>query len=44
MKELLDKRLIRNSKNPHTSPVFMVRSHAEEKRGKTRIIINYKKA
>ena len=34
IKELLDKGLIRNSKSPHTSPAFMVRNHAEEKRGK----------
>ena len=32
IKELLDKGLIRNSKSPHTSPAFMVRNHAEEKR------------
>ena len=37
------KRLIRNSKSPHTSPAFMVRNHAEEKRGKARMVINYKK-
>jgi len=43
IKELLDKGLIRNGKSPHTSPTFMVRNHAEEKRGKARIVINYKK-
>ena len=43
IKELLDKGLIRNSKSPHTSPPFMVRNHAKEKRGKTRMVINYKK-
>jgi len=43
IKELLDKRLIRNSKSPHTYPTFMVRNHTKEKRGKTRIAINYKK-
>ena len=43
IKELLDKGLIRNSKSPHTSPTFMVRNHAEEKRGKARMVINYKK-
>ena len=43
VKELLDKGLIRNSKSPHTNSAFMVRNHAEEKRGKTRMIINYKK-
>ena len=43
IKELLDKWLIRNSKSPHTSPAFMVRNHVEEKRGKARMVINYKK-
>ena len=43
IKELLDKGLIRNSKSLHTSPAFMVRNHTKEKRGKTRIVINYKK-
>jgi len=43
IKEILDKGLIRNSKSPHTSPAFMVRNHTEEKRGKARMIINYKK-
>ena len=32
IKELLDKGLIRNSKSPHTSPAFMVRNHADEKK------------
>ena len=43
IKELLDKGLIRNSKSPHTSPAFTVRNHAEEKRRKARMVINYKK-
>ena len=43
MKELLDKGLVRNNKNPHTSPAFMARNHVEEKRGKVRMVINYKK-
>ncbi|XP_021721370.1 uncharacterized protein LOC110688928 [Chenopodium quinoa] len=42
IKELLNKNLIRNSKSPHNSPAFMVRNHAEEKRGKARMVINYK--
>ena len=42
IKELLDKGLIRNSKSPYTSPAFMVRNHAEKKRGKARMVINYK--
>ena len=41
-KELMNKGLIRNSKSPDTSPAFIVRIHAEEKRGKTRMVINYK--
>jgi len=43
IKELLDKGLIRNSKSPHTNPAFMVRNHAKEKRGKVRMVFNYKK-
>jgi len=43
IKELLDKGLIRSSKSPHTSPAFMVRNHAEKRRGKARMVINYKK-
>jgi len=43
IKELLDKGLIIHSKSPHTSPAFMVRKNAEEKRGKALMVINYKK-
>jgi len=43
IKELLDKGLIRNSKSPHKSLAFMVKNHAEEKRGKARMVINYKR-
>ena len=42
IKKLLDKGLIRNSMSPHTSPAFMVRNYAEEKREKARMVINYK--
>ena len=35
IEELLDKGLIRNSKSPHTSPAFIVRNYAEEKREKS---------
>ena len=34
--------LIRESKSPHSSPAFMVRKHSEIKRGKARMMINYK--
>ena len=43
IKELLDRRLIRNSKSLHTSPTFTVRNHAKGKRGEARMVINYKK-
>ena len=43
IKELLNKRLIRNSKSSQTSLAFMVRNHAKKKRGKVRMVINYKK-
>ena len=43
IKEFLHKGFIRNSKSPHTSPAFMVRNHAEDKREKARMVINYKK-
>ena len=43
IKEFLDKGLIRNKKSPHTNPAIMVRNYAEEKRGKTIMVINYKK-
>jgi len=43
IKELLDNGLIRNSRSPHTSPAIMVRNHAEKKREKARMVINYKK-
>jgi len=39
----VDKGLIKNSRSPHTSLAFMARNNAEEKRGKTRMVINYKK-
>ena len=34
--------LIRENKSPHSSPAFMVRKHSEIKRGKARMMINYK--
>jgi len=39
----LNKGLIRNDKSPRTSPTFLVRNHAKEKKEeKVRIVINYK--
>jgi len=43
IKEFLDKRLTRDSKSLYTSRAVMVRNHVEVKRGKTGIVINYKK-
>ena len=40
--ELMQMNLIRESKCPHSSPAFMVRKHSEIKRGKVRMVINYK--
>ena len=39
--ELMQIKLIRESKSPHTSPAFMVRKHSEIRRGKARMVINY---
>jgi len=43
IKELLDAKLIQPSKSPHFSPAFLVNKHSEQKRGKRRMVINYKK-
>ena len=40
--ELMQMNLIRESKIPYSSPIFMVRKHSEIKRGKAIIVINYK--
>ena len=40
--ELMQMNLIRESKSLHSSTAFMVRKHNEIKRGKTRMMINYK--
>ena len=40
--ESMQMNLIRESKSPHNSLTFMVRKHSEIKRGKTKIVINYK--
>ena len=43
IQELLDANLIIPSKSPHFSPAFLVNKHSEQKRGKRRMVINYKK-
>ncbi|UJT32103.1 polymerase [Soymovirus malvae] len=40
---LLEKGIIRPSKSPHSAPAFYVENHNEIKRGKRRMVINYKK-
>ena len=42
IRELLDLKLIRPSKSPHSSPAFMVRNRNEINRGKARMVVNYK--
>jgi len=42
-KDLLDKDIIRPSSSPHSAPTFYVENHNEIKRGKRRMVINYKK-
>ena len=34
LQELLDKKLIKETRSPHSSPAFMVRNHVEIKREK----------
>ncbi|UME39644.1 reverse transcriptase [Pueraria virus A] len=41
--ELLELGVICKSKSPHFSPAFLVMKHSEQKRGKARMVINYKK-
>ena len=40
--ELLKMKLIQESKSPHSSPAFLVRKHSEQKRGKARMVIDYR--
>ena len=40
--DLLEKKLIRPSTSPHHAPAFYVRNHAEEVRGKARMVIDYR--
>ena len=43
IEELLQNNLIKPSFSPHRSAAFLVRNHSEEKRGKARMVINYKR-
>ena len=43
IEELLKNNLIKPSFSPHRSAAFLVRNHSEEKRGKARMVINYKR-
>nr|KYP64476.1 Putative polyprotein [Cajanus cajan] len=43
IKALLDLKVIEPSTSPHRSPVFIVNKHSEQKRGKTRMVYNYKR-
>nr|DBA06664.1 TPA_asm: polyprotein [Welwitschia mirabilis virus 1] len=42
IRELESKNLIRKSESDYACPAFIVRNHAEIKRGKARMVINYK--
>jgi len=43
IKALLQLKVIEPSTSPHRSPAFIVNKHSEQKRGKTRMIYNYKR-
>jgi hypothetical protein len=43
IEELLKLRAIRESRSPHRSTTFIVRNHSKIIRGKSRMIINYKR-
>ena len=40
--ELLEKNYIQESNSKHTSPAFIVNKHSEQKRGKSRMVIDYR--
>nr|CAH68829.1 polyprotein [Carnation etched ring virus] len=42
IKEPLDLKVIKPSKSPHMSPAFLVENEAERRRGKKRMVVNYK--
>ena len=41
--DLLKLGVIRRSDSPHRSAVFLINKHSEQKRGKSRMVINYKR-
>ena len=41
--DLLKLDVIRRSNSPHRSTTFLVNKHSEQKRGKSKMVINYKK-
>jgi len=43
IKALLQLKAIEPSTSPHRSPAFIVNKHSEQKRGKTRMVYNYKR-
>jgi len=43
IKQMCQKELIKPSKSKHYAPAFYVENHNEIKRGKRRMVINYKK-
>ena len=43
IEELSQLKAIRKSTSRHRSPAFIVNNHSEQKRGKSRMIINYKR-
>ena len=40
--KLLEQRYIQESTSKHTSPTFIVNKHSEQKRGKSRMVIDYR--
>ncbi|AAF08289.1 polyprotein [Tobacco vein clearing virus] len=42
IKDLLDNKYIQESNSKHTSPAFIVNKHSEQKRGKSRMVIDYR--
>jgi len=42
IQDLLQRKLIENSRSPWACPAFYVNKHSEQKRGKPRMVINYR--